>query len=200
MYLPKLFKTDDFNVLRDIVTNNAFANLTIFNERILATRAMMLLHGTESDFFIETHIAKANPVARKLNLEQEVLCDFLGVSTYISSSWYDHVNVSTWNYEQVQIYGKVEIMTDNELFNHLSQVTQKFERTQKCPMTVDKMDKAYVESEMAGAVGYRIYPTEVKIKQKLSQNRDAANMQRIIENLAESEHEMDQLMLRKLKK
>jgi len=199
MYLPTLYKSTDFNVLRDIIDHHAFATFTIFNQRILATRAMMLLQGTETDFYIETHVGKASPVGRNLDIEQEVLCDFLGVNTYISSSWYDHVNVSTWNYEQVQIYGKVQIMTDDELYAHLNRVTNKFERTQKCPMTLDKMSKEYVASEMAGAIGYKIFPTEVKIKQKLSQNRDATNLALIIDHLSESETDMDKKMTQKLR-
>ncbi len=163
---------------------------------------MMLLNGSSrEDFFIETHLSKASPVAKAIGkIQQEVLCDFTGVHSYISSSWYDHVNVSTWNYEAVQIYGSVEIMTDDELYTHLKKLTDKYELLQSCPMTVEKMGKAYVEKEMKGTIGLKVMPTEINIKQKLSQNRDENNMKNIIEHLEKSDNPMDKMMAQKMKK
>jgi transcriptional regulator len=39
------------------------------------------------------------------------------------------------------------------------------------PMMVKDMGKEFVEKEMKGAFGIKIIPTEIFIKQKLSQNR-----------------------------
>jgi transcriptional regulator len=143
MLLPRLFKSEDFELLKEIIEENSFSNLIIHKDRIISTKAMMLVNGIEKDdFFIETHLNRANPVARNIKkIDKEVLCDFTGAHTYISSSWYDHINVSTWNYEAVQIYGTVEIMSDDELYNHLKKLTDKYEPSQKCPMTVEKNGK-----------------------------------------------------------
>ena len=202
MLLSKLFKSEDFELLKEIVEENSFSNLIIFKNKIISTKSMMLVNGIEKDdFFIETHLNRANPVARNIKkTEQEVLCDFTGAHTYISSSWYDHINVSTWNYEAVQIYGTVEIMSDDELYNHLKKLTEKYEPSQKCPMTVEKMGSEFVEKEMKGALGIKVIPTEIKIKQKLSQNRDENNFKKIIENLEKSDFPMDKIMAQKMKK
>ena len=98
----------------------------------------------------------------------------------------------------MQIYGLVEIMSDNELYNHLKKLTEFFELPQKCPMTLEKMGTEFVEKEMRGALGIKIIPTEIKIKQKLSQNRDEKNFQRIIENLNLSNFENDKIMAKKM--
>lgn len=199
MHLPKLFKSEDFNLLKEIIKENAFSSLITYKERVLSTKAMMQLNELENGLFIiETHINRANPVAKKIEAGDEVLCDFLGAHSYISSSWYDHINVSTWNYEEVQIYGLVEIMADNELFNHLKNLTSFFELPQKCPMTLECMGAEFVKKEMGGALGIKIIPTEVKIKQKLSQNRDEVNYQRIIENLNESDLPMEKIIAKKM--
>lgn len=198
MYLPKLNESKDFNIFKNIIKENSFASLTLFNQRIYSTKALMLFEGTEDNFHLETHLNRANPVARNLESNSEVLCDFLGVHAYISSSWYNHTNVSTWNYEQVQIYGKVTLMKDEELYNHLYRLTNIYELPQQCPMTLDKMGKDFVENEMRGAVGYKIIPTEVKIKQKFSQNRDQENLRRIIDVLSVSEKEADKKMAEKM--
>lgn len=199
MHLPKFFKSEDFNLLKEIIRENSFSSLITYKEKILSTKAMMQLNELENDLFlIETHINRANPVARKIKEGDEVLCDFLGAHTYISSSWYDDINVSTWNYEEVQIYGLVEIMTDNELYNHLKKLTDFFEQPQKCPMTLKLMGTEFVEKEMKGALGIKIIPTDIKIKRKLSQNRDEVNYQRIIQRLNESYFPTDKIIAKKM--
>ncbi len=199
MYLPKLYQSNDFSLLKEIVKENSFASLIIYKERIFSTKAMMQLKELASDkFIIETHISKAYHLAATIADGDEVLCDFLGANAYVSSSWYDHVNVSTWNFEQVQIYGHVKIMSDKELYQHLESLTDYFESTQKCPMNFDRMGKEYIEQEMKGALGLQIIPTEINIKQKLSQNRDETNYQRIIDNLIASNSTSDKIIAQKM--
>jgi len=188
MFIPKLYRSEDFNLMKQIIKENAFALLISSVNKIRATHSMMMLNEDDPEnIYIETHISKANPQAKILKNDDEVLCDFLGAHTYISSSWYDHINVSTWNYEAVQIYGKVKLMTPEELYKHLEKLTAKYEKFQKCPMLVDKMGKEFVEKEMKGAFGLKIIPTEIFIKQKLSQNRKEADFKNIISHLENSD-------------
>ncbi|MGO4707596.1 FMN-binding negative transcriptional regulator [Chryseobacterium sp. 2TAF14] len=184
MFIPKLYKSEDYDLMKEIIRENSFALLISSEDKILATHAMMMLNEDDPEnIYIETHISRANPQAKTLTNGDEVLCDFLGAHTYISSSWYDHINVSTWNYEAVQIYGKVELMNQEELYNHLEKLTYKYESFQQCPMMVKDMGKEFVEKEMKGAFGIKIIPTEIFIKQKLSQNRKENDFQNIITNL-----------------
>ncbi|MBU4537239.1 MAG: FMN-binding negative transcriptional regulator [Weeksellaceae bacterium] len=186
MYIPKIYKSEDLQLMKEIIRENGFALLISNQEKLAATHSMFLLNETEDGFYLETHISKANFQAKVLKDGDEVLCDFLGAHSYISSSWYDHKNVSTWNYEAVQIRGKVKLMTDDELYEHLRKLTFKYEKAQKCPMLVENMGDEYVRKEMKGAFGINIIPTEIYIASKLSQNRDEVNAERIIINLMES--------------
>ena len=184
MFIPKLYKSEDYNLMKEIIRENSFALLISSVDKIRATHSMMMLNEDDPEnVYIETHISKANPQAKTLKNGDEVLCDFLGAHTYISSSWYDHINVSTWNYEAVQIYGKVELMNHDELYQHLDKLTTKYESLLQCPMMVKDMGKEFVEKEMKGAFGLKIIPTEIFIKQKLSQNRKENDFQNIISNL-----------------
>ncbi len=148
---------------------------------------MMLNEDDPENMYVETHISRANPQAKTLKDGDEVLCDFLGAHTYISSSWYDHMNVSTWNYEAVQIHGKVQLMNHDELYRHLEKLTSKYEKFQKCPVMIKDMGREFVEKEMKGAFGLKIIPTEIFIKQKLSQNRKEHDYQNIISELEHSD-------------
>lgn len=184
MFIPKLYKSEDYDLMKEIIRENSFALLISSVDKIRATHSMMLLNEDDPEnVYIETHISRANRQAKILKNEDEVLCDFLGVHTYISSSWYDHINVSTWNYEAVQIYGKVELMNHDEFYQHLDKLTSKYENFQQCPMMVKDMGKEFVEKEMKGAFGLKIIPTEIFIKQKLSQNRKESDFKNIISNL-----------------
>ncbi|ASE62835.1 FMN-binding negative transcriptional regulator [Chryseobacterium indologenes] len=188
MFVPKLYKSEDVHVMREIISENSFALLISSVDKIRATHSMMMLNENDPEnVYIETHISRANPQAKILKNGDEVLCDFLGAHTYISSSWYDHINVSTWNYEAVQIYGKVELMTHEDLYIHLEKLTSKYENFQQCPMMVKDMGKEFVEKEMKGAFGIKIIPTEIFIKQKLSQNRKENDFQNIISQLEHSD-------------
>ena len=95
MFIPKLYRSEDFEVMRAIISENSFALLISSVDKIRATHSMMMLNENDPEnVYIETHISKANPQAKTLKDGDEVLCDFLGAHTYISSSWYDHINVS----------------------------------------------------------------------------------------------------------
>ena len=188
MFIPKLYRSEDYNLMREIIKENSFALLISSVDKIRATHAMMMLNeDNPENAYIETHISRANPQAKTLKNGDEVLCDFLGAHTYISSSWYDHINVSTWNYEAVQISGKIELMNDDELYAHLDKLTSKYEKFQQCPMMVKDMGKDFVEKEMKGAFGIKVIPDEIFIKQKLSQNRKEADYENIINHLENSD-------------
>lgn len=194
MYIPKLYKSEDLNLMKDIIRENAFALLISSEEKIRATHSMMILNEDDPENrYIETHISRANPQAKILKNGSEVLCDFLGAHAYISSSWYDHMNVSTWNYEAVQVYGKVELMNPDELYWHLDKLTTKYEQPQQCPVMLNDMGKAFVEKEMKGAFGMKIFPSEIFIAQKLSQNRKENDYRNIINHLDQGDEHAKQV-------
>lgn len=199
MYIPNIYKSEDQDLLRKIISENGFALLISDKDKLAATHSMFLLNENGGDFYLETHISKANFQAKVLKDGDEVLCDFLGAHSYISSSWYNHQNVSTWNYEAVQIRGKVKLMNDDELYEHLRKLTFKYEKPQKCPMLVENMDDEYVKNEMKGAFGIHIFPTEIFIVNKLSQNRKEEDFKNIIKELEQSSDRNSQRIAEKMR-
>ena len=200
MYIPKIYRNEDTELMKEIISENGFALLISDQEKLAATHSMFLMIESDGEFYLETHISKGNLQAKVLKDGDEVLCDFLGAHSYISSSWYDHKNVSTWNYEAVQIRGKIKLMTDEELYEHLRKLTFKYEKVQKCPMLVENMGDDYVRKEMKGAFGINIFPTEIYVASKLSQNRNEANAERIISKLIETEDSDSKKIAEKMKK
>lgn len=194
MFIPKNYRSEDVSLLKKIINENAFGLLISNKEKLSATHAMFLINESGSDFKLESHISRVNPQAKLLENGDEVLCDFLGAHTYISSSWYEKINVSTWNYQAVQIRGTVQVMNDEELYHHLEQLTDKYESSQQCPMQVKKMGDDFVKKEMKGAFGMFIIPTEINIANKLSQNRNDKDYDNIIKTLNQSDDRNANLM------
>lgn len=200
MFIPKIYKSEEQELMKKIISENAFALLISDKEKLSATHSMFLLNENGEDFYLETHISKANFQAKVLKDGDGVLCDFLGSHSYISSSWYEKTNVSTWNYEAVQIRGKVKLMTDEELYQHLKKLTFKYEKVQQCPMFVENMGDELVRKEMKGAFGINIIPTEIYIANKLSQNRNDNDFENIILNLEQSDSGNDKKIAELMKK
>ena len=90
-------------------------------------------------------------------------------------------------------------MNDDELYEHLRKLTFKYEKSQKCPMLVENMGADFVKKEMKGAFGINIYPTEIFIANKLSQNRKEEDFKNIIKELEQSSDENSKNIAEKMR-
>lgn len=182
MYTAKVNRNENTEELLDFIQANGFAILVSTIEgKPWATHIPLLLSRDKKK--LQGHIAKGNKQWKEWNEDTEVLAIFSGPHTYISSSWYDHENVSTWNYMAVHVYGKVKIQTEHELLNSLKELTDKYEKQSEKPVSVDRMNPNYVKREMLGIVGFEIEISKIEAAYKLSQNRDAKNHEAIVTEL-----------------
>ena len=182
MYTPKYFRNEDQHAIKDFIRQNGFGILiSATNGNLLATHIPLELsaEGTK----LSGHISKGNPQGKDLPAAGEVLVVFSGPHTYISSSWYDHDNVPTWNYIAVHVYGTIRLIEGEELFHSLAQLIDKYEKNSADPVTVEKLTPAYMQQAMKGVTGFEINITRIEATQKLSQNRDRKNYTNIIHEL-----------------
>jgi transcriptional regulator len=185
MYIPLLFKVDDSDTIHEFINHNGFGIIiNTVNGRLWATHVPMLLTKDKDNKDILTgHLSKANTQWKEFEKSQEVLAVFAGNHSYISSSWYDHENVPTWNYLAVHVYGTIQIIVGDELKEELAKIVNKYEAPMPNPVSVERMSENFVQKEMKGIVGFKISITEIQAANKLSQNRDDKNYLRIIEGL-----------------
>jgi transcriptional regulator len=192
MYVPKLFENKDTESILEFIQKHPFGILiTQGVENIVATHIPLLLYKLESgNYVLRGHIARAND--QHLNWqksgETEVLTIFTGAHAYISSSWYEKPNVSTWNYIAVHAYGKLKILEGDALHAAMSDLTRHFEAGQAKPMLVENMPTDMVRRELRGIVGFEIAIEKLQGKEKLSQNRNSADYQKIIHKLDQSSY------------
>jgi predicted FMN-binding regulatory protein PaiB len=70
------------------------------------------------------HVARKNPIWREVNDGDEVLTIFHSNDAYISPNWYPskhehHQQVPTWDYQVVQVHGKIYVRDDKNFVHGL---------------------------------------------------------------------------------
>ena len=182
MYTPKYFKDEDDQSIKDFIRQNGFGILvSATNGNLVATHIPLEL--SEDGTKLSGHISKGNPQGKDLLQASEILVIFNGPHAYISSSWYNHLNVPTWNYIAVHVYGTVRMVEGEELFHSLAQLMNKYEKHSADPVTVEKLTPAYMQQAMKGVTGFEITITKTEATHKLSQNRDHESYTNIIHEL-----------------
>lgn len=184
MYIPDLYKNNNQEEIINFLKENSFGILiNQENGNIAATHIPLEFetdeHGTQ---FLEGHISLENPQWKIFQNNNKVLAIFSGPHSYISSSWYDHENVPTWNYIAVHVTGIVTILNPEETINSLKKLVDKYEAKSKNPLKIEHLS-AKTMLQAKGIVAFRIKITNIEAVKKISQNRDAKNHQNIINEL-----------------
>jgi transcriptional regulator len=180
MYTPAFAKNENEEDLKDFIRKNGFGIVVCTVEgKLWATHIPLILIGDK----LQGHISRGNKQWRALPQNEEVMVIFQGPNTYVSSSWYDHENVPSWNYIAVHVYGKAHIQSEEELIESLRQLTKKYEQDSVHPVSVDTMSEKFLHTELRGTIGFEIAIERMEASYKLSQNRDEKNHTQIISEL-----------------
>ena len=182
MYLPKRYLEEDQEKIVQFLKGNGFPALVSHDgEKLVATHLPVeVIENADGSLTILGHMSRANPQWKSFG-EQEVLLIFQGVHTYISPRWYNHVNVPTWNYLMVHVYGKVRMLEGEELVALLSQLVKKHEVD--TGYTLEGLPADFVEKEIKGVAGFSLDVTRMDAAYKLSQNRDDESYANVINEL-----------------
>ena len=189
MYIPDLYKNEDQEAIRTFLKANAFGILiNQTNGRLWATHIPLELEiNKEGEDVLMGHISKENLQWTAFESNDEVLTVFTGPHSYISSSWYDHENVPTWNYSAVHVYGKIKIIEGDAVIDSLTKLVDKYEQNSKCPVRVADLSKKTM-MQARGIVAFEIKIEEIQAQTKMSQNRDEKNYLNIISELEKTEN------------
>nr|WP_294774445.1 FMN-binding negative transcriptional regulator [uncultured Flavobacterium sp.] len=191
MYIPDLYKNENQEEIQNFIHQNGFAILVNQTDgKLWATHIPLVLDMNDKDKQILVgHVSKLNPQAESFKSNDDVLAIFSGAHAYISSSWYDHENVPTWNYLAVHVYGKVTIYNHEQAVNSLKKLVDKYEAKSEKPVRIENLSQKTMR-EARGIIAFEIEITGIEAQKKLSQNRDDKNYQNIIAELEKSnEHQ-----------
>ncbi|WP_264510622.1 FMN-binding negative transcriptional regulator [Flavobacterium sp. N1719] len=184
MYIPENYSLTNQAEIHEFLHKNGFALL--INQtlgKMWATHVPLVLDfKSDGTPYLLGHISKANSQHEGFAENNEILAVFTGPHAYISSSWYDHENVPTWNYIAVHVYGKIKIHSHEEAVLGLKKLVDKYEEKSENPIRVENLSEKTMR-EARGIIGFEIEITSIEAQKKLSQNRDDVNYKNIISEL-----------------
>jgi len=200
MYISRLYREEDRAKILEFLQQNEFATLVTYDgDKPTASHLLMEVVEAGENLLVKGHMSKANPLWKTFEKNPEVLVIFQGPHTYISPTWYNHVNVPTWNYQAVHVYGKPRIVTDPEEFHAiLSRLVAKHEGGSS--YRLESLSPDFVLDQMKGIVGFQIEVTRIEANYKLSQNRDDEDYRNIVQHLHERGDEMSRLVAEAMEK
>lgn len=199
MFLPKLFKVEDFNTLIEFLKEHSFATvISSHNDVPYASQVPVMVDVVDDEIILSFHLAKPNPQNKTLENNNNVLVQFTGAHGYVSSSWYEQEEVSTWNYQAAQLRGNCIELNYDELMQDLKRLTDYFE-TGENARHFDTLSEDILK-QAKGVIGYKVKVREADLKYKLSQNRSDKDYKNIILNLRESDHQEDHRLADEMEK
>lgn len=180
------FTLADQAEIRRVIAANPWATITSSTaDGLVASHYAVLLDDASDDLTVVGHVGRPDDLIHGLG-DGEILIVFQGPHGYISPGWYgDVAAVPTWNYTAVHLSGVPEILTVDENLAVLDRLVDRFESELPDPrrMWERPNDAAFIERLAAGTVGFRLTPTRVVAKRKLSQNKPAETIETVIGEL-----------------
>ena len=143
-------------------------------------------HGT-----LLAHVARANPLCTEFAGGADVMVVFRGVQGYISPNWYPskhetHRQVPTWNYEVVHAHGRLRLVDDEKFVRGIvARLTRRHEATEPKPWKMGEAPADYLDQMLRAIVGVEIEVVRLEGKRKLSQNREARDVDGAVRALQE---------------
>ena len=187
MYNLPYFKEKKSERLLPFMADHPFVVLSGANAdgKPVATQVPVLLDEYNGRAVLSGHFMRNTDHHNAFSSNPNVLVLFTGPHCYVSASWYTNpATASTWNYMTVQIQGTMEFLGHDELLDILKRTTEKFEANPDSSASFDKLDPEYVDRLSKAIIGFRIHVESLEHVFKLSQNRDAASYQEIIDRLS----------------
>ena len=192
MYLPEHFAENRPEEIDRLIDAFPLAAIVAQTEAGLVANHIPLLRDGEKKLI--GHAAFANDMHRDIEDSTQVLAIFRADHAYITPNWYPskaqtHKAVPTWNYQAVHIHGRIRF-DHSEKFKRavVGKLTRHFERLTSGEKAWRMADAPadYMEMMLANIVGFEMTVDRVLAKSKLSQNRDRADYDSVVDNLEAS--------------
>jgi transcriptional regulator len=157
---------------------------------LVASHYPVLLDPDRDDLVLLTHVGRPDERIHELGerdgADGEVLVIVQGPHGYVSPGWYDaDPAVPTWNHVSAHLTCRVEILSAEENLRVLAQLVDRFEDRMPEPRRMEgtDADAAYAARISAGTVGLRLVVTRSVAKAKLSQDKPAHVVERVLHEL-----------------
>ncbi|MDV2967208.1 FMN-binding negative transcriptional regulator [Nitratireductor aquimarinus] len=205
MYCPPAFRVEELASLHGLMRAARLANVVTFGANGLhASPLPLFLDETEGPFgTLYGHFARANAQWKDAPLS-DALAIFMGPDAYVSPSWYaskkEHGKVvPTWNYSAVHARGPIEFFDDEaRLRDVVERLTNLHEAERPEVWSMSDAPAPFLRGQLRGIIGLRLPITGLEGKNKMSQNRSAADRAGVAEGMAGSSHASERAVAGKI--
>jgi transcriptional regulator len=97
------------------------------------------------------------------------------------------MNVPTWNYLAVHVYGTVKIVEGEALKAAVKRLMHNYEQHRPQPVRMEEIPEKELHDDLRGIVGFAIVIDEIQAAAKLSQNRDEESYHNVIGQLEQGD-------------
>jgi transcriptional regulator len=196
MYIPRKFALTDEQTAAALAAAE-FAQLVSHDPSGLLVTPLPLMYDAAAHSLVG-HVSRANPHWHAEGAESVAI--FAGPHTYISPSFYETKSetgkvVPTWNYEILNVYGRLVIHDDPDwLLDLVTKLTNRHEAHRAEPWQVADAPAEFTQSQLRGIVGVEIVIAKVEGKAKMSQNQPDRNRAGVIAGLQASDDARDHVV------
>lgn len=181
------FVLGDVAEIKRLVRENPWVTMVSNTENgLVASHYPVILDESSDELVLLSHVGRPDEQLHELG-NHELLVIVQGPHGYISPGWYDaKPAVPTWNFVVAHLYGTPELLSDSENLEVLASLVDHFEDRMPEPRRMNGTleNAAYAARIVGGTVGFRMRVTRMVAKSKLSQNRPAETVDRIIDELS----------------
>lgn len=178
------FIVDDPEEVKRLIREYPWATIVSHTgDGLVASHYPIVLEEDADGISIVSHVGRPDEVAHELG-QHEVMIIVQGPHGYISPGWYDDADsfVPTWNHVTAHLYGVPELLDQPENFAVLRELVDLFEKRMPHPLSLD-IDEVAARRIALGTVGIRMRVTRFDARAKLSQNKPAQVVDRVIDAL-----------------
>ncbi len=190
MYIPSHFRNTDTAELVSFIRANAFGLLVSNGDQFPNITHLPFAIESENPFTLSSHLAMANPHGKTLQNETPVTVVFNGPHGYLSPTLYDsQQNVPTWNYIAVHAHGKIQLCSEEEKDTMLKTMIASFEPSYQ--QQFDTLSDKYLNPMKKAILAFKVKVEKLEGKFKLSQNKNAGEVERIRNHFAQDGNNSD---------
>ena len=169
-HTPRYLMTDPLEVKRLIRGNPWATFVSPASTGLVASHYPALLIEDEHEIVIASHFGRPDEQLHELG-DHEILVIIQGPHDYVSPSLYAPGDlVPTWNHVTAHLYGTPEILSEEENYAMLAQLTDHFEKGTPHGRSLSE-DEAGTRRAAKGTVGLRMRVDRFDARAKLSQNK-----------------------------
>lgn len=182
-HTPRYLVTDPNEVKRLIRRNPWATFVSPTTNGLVASHYPVVVDEGTDELTVLSHFGRPDDLLHELG-EHEIMIIIQGPHDYVSASWLAPGDlVATWNHVTAHLYGVPEVLSEDETYRVLSDLTDHFEQHYPGGRSLSD-DEAGTRRAAKGAVGIRMRVDRFDARAKLSQNKSPDVRERITAEFA----------------